>query len=127
MPKQKKQKTVPEKSHAEIRENYIHNRTVIIAPGRSKRPHNFKPHIAPHINKKESPFSPEKINNVNALLTVGGRDWKVKVIKNIFPVVDKTNEDVYGQQEVVIETPDDEVELAELPVSHIKTGLKVFA
>ena len=82
------------KSKAEIRENYIHNRTVIIAPGRSKRPHNFTPHIPKMVHKKECPFCPEKINKVKTELTVGGRNWKIKIIKNIYPVVDKTNDKV---------------------------------
>ncbi len=111
---------------SEIRENYIHNRTVIIAPGRAKRPNNISRQAAPLIHKKECPFCPENIDRAKAELTVGGRNWKVKVIKNKFPVVAKSNDFVYGQQEVVIETPEHDVELAELPISHIASVLKVF-
>ncbi len=114
------------KRKAEIRENYIHNRTVIIAPGRSDRPHNFTPQVAPMVHKKECPFCPESINKIKPELTLGGRNWRIKSIKNKFPVVSKDNDNVYGQQEVVIETPEHDVELAELSTKHIADVLKVY-
>ncbi|MBU0707720.1 DUF4931 domain-containing protein [Patescibacteria group bacterium] len=115
------------KSRAEIRENYIHNRIVIIAPGRSKRPHVFKSPAPSQIHKKECPFCPEKINSAKAEYNLGGaKNWKVKVVKNKFPIVSKSNPDVYGEQDVIIETPEHDVELAELSVKHIASVLKVY-
>ncbi|MFA5107516.1 MAG: DUF4931 domain-containing protein [Patescibacteria group bacterium] len=111
---------------AEIREDYIHNRQVIIAPGRSKRPHNFSQHIPPMIHKKDCPFCPEVVDKVKAITTVGKRPWQVKVIKNKFPIVEETNQAVYGHQEVVIETPEHDVELAELSLDQLITVLKTF-
>lgn len=114
-------------AQAEIRENYIHNRTVIIAPGRSKRPHNFSAYIPPLVQKKDCPFCPEKLRSVPCVYAVGGKkNWQIKVIKNKFPVVDISNKSVYGRQEVVIETSDHYVELAELPAEYIAKVLKVF-
>lgn len=111
---------------AEIRENYIHNRTVIIAPGRADRPHNFTPQVAPLVHKINCPFCPEKINKVKAVHTLGSGNRKIISIKNIFPVVSKQNDAVYGQQEVVIETPEHDIELAELSTEHIASVLKMY-
>jgi len=108
----------------EIREDYVHNRTVIIAPSRRKRPHGDQPEQAPpHVHKGDCPLEPELVNALpakNAPLTVGNKkNWDIKVIKNIFPVVSHDNPKAYGDQEVVIETPDHDIELSELPIPHI--------
>ncbi|MFH0952285.1 MAG: DUF4931 domain-containing protein [Patescibacteria group bacterium] len=115
--------------NAEIRQDYVHNRTVIVAPSRAKRAHNFLPHLLPPAAPRSScPFEPDKIDKIKALRTVGsGKKWQVKVIKNIFPIVRLDNPKAYGQQEVVIETPEHDVELAELTEDHIVALLKVYA
>ena len=48
------------------------------------------------------------------------------MIKNIFPIVSTDNPKAYGQQEVIIETPDHDKEMAELPLSHIEKILEVY-
>ncbi len=117
-----------QKLQAEIRQDYIHDRAVIIAPGRAKRPNHFKEEgCAKPISKKDCVFCPEKVNKVKAILTVGkGKKWQIKVIKNIFPIVSTDNPKAYGQQEVIIETPDHDKEMAELPLSHIEKILEVY-
>lgn len=114
---------------AEIRQDYIHDRVVIIAPGRNKRPHDFPQTtvISQDQGAARCFFCPPQLIDVKALLTVGGqRPWKVKVIKNIFPIVSPDNPDVYGYQEVVIDTPQHNLEFADLSVDHIETVLDVF-
>ncbi|MFA6198202.1 MAG: DUF4931 domain-containing protein [Patescibacteria group bacterium] len=112
---------------SEIRVNYIHNQTVIIAPGRSKRPHNFNPAVPHVVHKKDCPFCPEAIDAQKALVTVGRKPWQIKVLPNKYPIVSTDNPAVYGRQEVVIETPEHDVELAELDVDRITGILGVFA
>ncbi len=119
----------PPIAQSEIREDYVHDRQVIIAPGRAKRPHD----TGPSSTKSAIPgpehdiFSPENLRPVKALLTVGGqKNWRIKVIKNIFPVVSSENPKAYGYQEVVVETPKYGVELSTLPVEHIAELLRVY-
>ena len=116
--------------HSELRKDYIQEKYVIIAPRRSKRPHQI---VRPErVNKppvKECVFCPEKVDKVKDLLTIGPKkkNWRVKVIKNIFPAVTFDNPKSYGTQEVVIETPDHTQELEDLPTKHIADLLKAYA
>lgn len=113
----------------EIRQDFIHDRVVIIAPGRKKRPHDFPQTTIVREDKGPSSciFCPAQLKNTKALYTVGhGLHWKVKVIKNIFPIVSPENKNTYGYQEVVIDTPDHNVEFADLSVEHMATILEVF-
>lgn len=113
---------------SEFREDYVHNRSVIVAPSRAKR------ESVATIRQREtqtavrkSPFVPENIDKVPALLTVGrGKQWHIKAIRNIFPIVSLDNEKAYGAQEVIIETPRPDVELADLSVEHITDLLSVY-
>lgn len=116
-------------SKTEIRQDYIHDRVVIISPGRKHRPHDFPQTTAgQHEDASRCIFCPQQLRDVKAVLTIGrGLRWSVKVIKNIYPIVSPDNPKVYGHQEVVVDTPDHNVEFADLPVSHIATVFKVFA
>ncbi len=114
----------------EIRVDYIHDRQVIIAPNRGKRPHD------PGTQTTTIPtgpvhdiFSPAEIEKMHGrgLLEVGGKKhWQIKVIKNLFPVMSRDNPKAYGYQEVVVETPDYGVELAQLSETHITRLLRVY-
>lgn len=112
----------------EIRKDYIQEKFVIIAPIRNKRPHRIeKPQIS---NEREETcaFCPSKVNKIKNLLTIGKQnDWKIKVIKNIFPAVSLDNPKAYGTQEVIIETPEHFQELDSLPIDHIAELLRVYA
>jgi UDPglucose--hexose-1-phosphate uridylyltransferase len=115
---------------SEIRQDYIHNRVVIIAPSRNKRPHDFQPHVVPPaVHKANCPFCPENESKLKIVRTYkrnGAKPWSIRAIKNIFPVVSKDNAKAYGDQEVIIETPEHDVELAELPVEHIAQLIEVY-
>ncbi|MFC1663115.1 DUF4931 domain-containing protein [Patescibacteria group bacterium] len=114
---------------ANIRQDYVHNRTVIVAPQRSKRKkHGGSPFAIPVTSRMRCPFEPERIDKVRALHVVGGqKKWSIKVIKNKYPIVSLDNPRAYGQQEVVIETPQHDIELAELDVEHISKLLGAYA
>lgn len=112
---------------SEIREDYVHDRQVIIAPGRAKRPHETGSATTKPAGPERDTFSRDNLKSVKAVLTVGGqKNWRIKVLKNIFPVVTPENPHAYGHQEVVVETPDYGVELATLPVKHIAELLRVY-
>jgi len=116
------------KKRAEIRQDYIHDRAVVVAPSRGKRPHHFEEDGKPEeLHQKTCPFCPDKQKGVKALAKKGrGNNWKIKVVKNIFAAVTLDNPKAYGQQEVVIETPKHDQEMAELPTNHIKDILKIY-
>ncbi len=109
---------------AEVREDKIHDRFVIVAPGRAKRPKDTKakPEMSKEQIEKEKQscaFCPDNQKDTPGLYFAGDKDdWQVKVIKNIFPAVTPENEKAYGYQEVVIETPDHHVETGDLPLDH---------
>lgn len=125
-PKNNPKPTVAPSAQSEIREDYVHDRQVIIAPGRAKRPHETS-EPSTKAGPVHDTFSPENLRGTKALLTVGGeKHWQIKVIKNIYPVVTPDNPRAYGYQEVVVETPKYGVELSTLPVKHIANLLRVY-
>jgi UDPglucose--hexose-1-phosphate uridylyltransferase len=110
---------------SEIRKDYIQDRYVVIAPKRGRRPHDVeRPEVVNQKPTKSCVFCPANIDKKHATLTIGPKaNWEVKVIPNDFPAISLDNPKAYGQQEVVIETPNHIVELDDLPVEHI---VKVF-
>lgn len=108
---------------SEVREDKIHDRFVIIAPGRSKRPHSRDK------KKKDTCVfcSKEVQDKVPALYpTAKGKEWLVKVIKNIYPVVSISNPKAYGYHEVVIETREHGKEMSDLPLDHLIAVLEAY-
>lgn len=113
----------------EIRKDYIQEKYVIIAPKRGKRPHDT---IVPERRQKKLAdncvFCPQNINEAPSLYLQGSKtNWDIKVIANIFPAVSLDNPKAYGQQEVVIETPDHTKELENLSKEHIADLLKAYS
>ncbi|MBU0598065.1 DUF4931 domain-containing protein [Patescibacteria group bacterium] len=114
---------------SEVRIDEIHDRFIIIAPKRSKRPHDV---VARHqdvpVKSKDCPFCLEaKIASQPALHQVGPEQWwEIKTIRNIFPFVSPDNPRAYGHQEVVIETPHHNKELAEFGEPHIFRLLQTY-
>lgn len=108
--------------------DYIHDRAVIIAPGRNKRSHDFPQESPPQPPPASAcVFCPHRLRGVRSLARIGpARAWRVNVIRNIYPVVALNNPKAYGTQEVVIETPHHNVELVELPERHLTEILTVY-
>lgn len=113
----------------EIRQDYIQEKFVIIAPKRTARPHDN-----PLPSKKEKHpsddciFCPHNINNVPSLYRQGDKEnWQINVILNKYPAVSLDNPNAYGQQEVVIETSDHTKELEELSVDHVAKLLDAYS
>ncbi|HBH45753.1 MAG: hypothetical protein A2445_01240 [Candidatus Jacksonbacteria bacterium RIFOXYC2_FULL_44_29] len=126
-------------STAEIRKDYIQERYVVIAPRRGTRPHDVPTETKAVAKKAAScAFCPVHPDHPAGIYCVGAdylgdcfpdntRPWQIKVVTNKFPAVTLDNPKAYGIQEVIIETPDHEPELEDLPAEHIAKLLEVYA
>ena len=113
---------------SEIRKAYLLNKYVIITPGRLKRPRDVKEQTI--IKRIENCFfCPDKVDKKNIVdkIPANNKDWQVLSINNIFPAVTLDNKKAYGQQEVIIETPNHNKELSQLSEKHIKQVLEMYS
>src|SRR5512136_504618 len=129
----------------ELRKDPVVGRWVIISTDRSRRPMNFAPvrverasSFCPFCPGQEDKTPPE----VYACRQNGGgpngTGWKVRVVPNKFPALqiegalDRRGEGLYdkmngvGAHEVVIEGPNHDLALADLPVEHLVEVLKAY-
>ncbi len=112
---------------SEVRRDEIHDRFVIIVPSRSERPSDVSSRGPDPTKETQCPFCHEELLPKPPLLIVGPKkQWEVMVVLNKFPVVSPRNEKAYGYQEVIIETPQHNRELADLPLDHVLKILKVY-
>lgn len=109
---------------AELRIDPIHDRSVIVAPKRGVRPHDVPEEIT--VAPKNCPFCPEAMHAKKVVARYGRGANEIRVIKNDFPAVAQDNPKAYGYQEVIIETPAHNVELADLSVSHLDQLLGLY-
>jgi len=119
---------------SEIRQDYIQEKYVIIAPKRDGRPHDVeRPKRIQPVKKQDCVFCPPKIDKAGkVLLTINetkekNEPWAIKVLTNKFPSVSTNNPKAYGQQEVVVETPDHKKEIEQLSEARIAEILNVYA
>jgi len=111
---------------SEIRKDYLLDKYVIITPGRAMRPRDIKEQTI--ISRVSScPFCPENINSKNILDRTNAPEGEILSIGNIFPAITLDNKKAYGQQEVIIETPDHKKELHDLTEAQIEALLKMYA
>lgn len=133
---------------SELRRDIFSGRWVIIAAERSKRPDDFRP-VAEE--KKSSVFCPFCEGNedktpaeVFAFRKKGtkpdGRGWLVRVVPNKFPALNRgitphlreDGEGLFpwmdgvGVHEVIIETPEHEKELPDLPLAHLEKVIEAY-
>jgi UDPglucose--hexose-1-phosphate uridylyltransferase len=129
----------------ELRKDPVVGRWVIISTERSRRPTNF----AAGTQKRSGGFCPFCPGNedktppeVYAIRPQGGPPngpgWTVRVVPNKFPALqiegglDRRGEGLYdrmngiGAHEVIIESPDHNVDLADLPAEHIRDVLLAY-
>lgn len=98
------------------------NRWVIVSEGRSKRPTDAKTKGV-NVNKI-CVFCPgfERIPGEEVFRIGDGepyeRGWKVRVIKNKYPITDF--------HEVIIHSPDDQIDLDKLPLSHVEDIIRTY-
>lgn len=114
----------------QIRKDYIQEKYVIIAPKRGKRPHDVVSRPQDYFKKLDDSciFCPASLRKTKSLYHKGSlKNRTINVIANKFPAVSLNNPRAYGQQEVVIESPDHSVELEQLPAGHIAALLEAYA
>ncbi len=109
----------------ELRIDTIHDRSVIVAPKRGVRPHDIPEH-AIAVAPGTCPFCQDAMRTKKIVVSAGSGKDAIRVIKNGFPAVTLDNPKAYGYQEVIIETPQHNVELAELPVHHLDKLLALY-
>ncbi|MAG44265.1 galactose-1-phosphate uridylyltransferase [bacterium] len=119
---------------SEIRKDYIQEKYVIISPKRGKRPHDVeRPERLKPAKKKDCVFCPERIDKIAKVLETvevtkeKGEPWAIKAIANKFPSVAINNPKAYGQQEVIIETPDHLKEIEDLSDKRVAEIFKVYS
>ncbi len=110
----------------EIRKHYYLDRYVIIAPKRNMRPDSFShPDEAHKVPNAKCPFCG---NTETALYAFPGpKHWQVKVVSNGFAALTLDNPKAFGSQEVVINTPNHNVEFSELPLEHIEDIFEAYS
>jgi UDPglucose--hexose-1-phosphate uridylyltransferase len=121
----------------ELRKDYILNRWVVISEGRSKRKHEY----VEQVKKKKGvcffcqgneDMTPPEIGRVPK-----GKSWKIRWFQNKFPAVARAglpefitepylHGPAYGSHEVVVETPDHNKQLWDLPLKHMTELMKVW-
>lgn len=115
----------PSPPNSEIRKHYFLDSYVVIAPKRNLRPDSFS-----HLGEAHKVLNPNChfCHNTETAIwqTPRGTKWEVKVIPNGFPALSRTNPEAYGVQEVVINTPDHNLEFSELPINHIELVFEAY-
>jgi len=136
-------------SPSELRKDPISGRWVIIAAERSKRPDDFRPAkpaerprsvpaFCPFCPGNEAKTPPEILALAGAGPEPGRAPWSVRVVPNKFPALSPgaaparvkrglfESMDGIGVHEVVIESPDHDTEMADLPRGHLRDILAVY-
>jgi UDPglucose--hexose-1-phosphate uridylyltransferase len=134
---------------SELRKDLISGRWVIIATERSKRPDDFRPAggqprageaggFCPFCLGNEAKTPPEVFSLRESGTAPDSPGWRVRVVPNKFPALNrgpappKRTRGIYewmegiGVHEVIIENPDHEKELGDLPPGHVRDVLRVF-
>lgn len=101
----------------QLRKHYFLDSYAVIAPKRADRPDSKAPDASHH----EAPTDADIVNE-RALYTLKNEqgEWLVKVIANKYPALTINTPEAYGKQEVIIETPEHNVEFSELSLSQIE-------
>jgi UDPglucose--hexose-1-phosphate uridylyltransferase len=106
-------------SNSEIRRHYFLKNYVIIAPDRNLRPDSFSHTGEPHkIPDAKCHFCSNTERSVWQFPK--GKEWHVKVVPNTYPALSENNPRAFGVQEVVINTPDHDLEFSELSIDEIE-------
>jgi UDPglucose--hexose-1-phosphate uridylyltransferase len=115
--------------NSEIRKDYFLDRYVIIAPKRKKRPQKIVRVDDP--DALDCTFCPPYVDDPANEKTVylskdHNGEWLVRVISNKYPALSLDNPKAYGEQEVIIETPEHNKEIHELSLEHIVEIFNVY-
>lgn len=101
---------------------------MLIAPRRGKRPHAIERPERIGDDHTSCHFCVEGIKKEKILDLVGTDEkWQLVAIPNKFPAVSPNNPKAYGRQEIIVETPDHDKHLEDLPVGHIEKLFELYA
>jgi len=107
----------------QLRKDYFLDAYVVIAPEREKRPDR----AARIVHEHEAPGDPDIVQarGLYQLKDQSG-DWIVKAIANKYPALTPQTPAAFGKQEVIIETPDHDVEFSDLSITQIERIFSVY-
>jgi len=113
---------------SEIRKHYFLDRYVIFSPKRNLRPRSLTKEEAhkKSIGKEDCFFCPGNLETEITYQVGKGENWKVAVVKNKFPALTMENKKAFGTQEIVLDTPEHNKEISDLPIEHIVDILKTY-
>lgn len=107
----------------QLRKDYFLDAYVVIAPSRDNRPERKTAVVHEH----EAPGDPDIVQECGIYqLKDQSGDWIVKVIANKYPALTPATPAAFGKQEVIIETPDHDVEFSELSLTQIERIFSVY-
>jgi UDPglucose--hexose-1-phosphate uridylyltransferase len=128
----------------ELRHDPIQRRWVIIAPERRRNPNDFSMGVSPP-RGESCPFcegnelqTPHEITAIRRSGRANEPGWEVRVIPNKYPVLriegdlDRKGIGVYdrmngiGAHEIIIETPQHSLHLADAPLDRIESVLRIY-
>jgi UDPglucose--hexose-1-phosphate uridylyltransferase len=128
----------------EMRYDPVHQRWVVFAPERAKRPSDFVKHkdelegLNPFVEGNEDITPPEILAVRDPKSEENGKGWKIRVVSNKYPAfkvegdLEKKADGIYdsmnaiGAHEAIIETPDPESDFALLDYEHLYELGKVY-
>ena len=129
---------------SEFRQNFATKEWVIIAPGRSARPNDFRNQASrvtearPH--RGDCPFCPgnEQQTGRETFRIANGSGWDVRIVQNKFAALDPAKSttrhqhgrflksDSYGVAEIVIESPVHDETLTSMPMNRVQHVLRAY-
>jgi len=135
--------------NSQLRKDHISGRWVIIASERAKRPDDFRPALPERTKSRGTGFCPfcggNEIKTPNEVYAVRGDGsgsdapgWRVRVVPNKFPALTRgeaprrARQGIFefmagvGVHEVVIETPDHNQEMSDMPIAHLADVLGTY-
>lgn len=120
----------------ELRKDYFLNRFVIVAPNRGKRPSDVVNTVSQNVSLDV--FGASSDDEIGRLMRDGS--WSVRWLKNKFPAVVPivqteampqsrffSSSPAFGFHEVIVESPNRDVQLAELSFQALEDVLSVYA
>ncbi len=107
----------------QLRKDYFVDAYVVIAPKRAQRPDAKQAPQRVHESPGDADIVQER--GLYQLKNQAG-DWLVKVIANKYPALTPNTPSAFGKQEVVIETPEHDVEFSELSLTQIERIFSVY-
>lgn len=122
----------------ELRSDYFLDRQVIISVGRGKRPHDYLTMADSASSQKAQTcyFCPgnEHLTPAETSREEEGGKWALRVFPNMFPAATQEEGEAsaqlmsaYGYHEVIVESPDHDKTVADLPVERIAQVLRVYS